>query len=75
MLRERVLTVQPLGVVLDGPLEGVPLLPCTRVVEVGAEDDRVGLRELGHGPAVQAGQTGRVAALYTQEHHHHTQED
>lgn len=58
------LTVQPLGVVLQGPLEAVLLPARGQVVEVGPEDDRVGLGELGVRAGVEAGEVAGVAALH-----------
>lgn len=40
-----VLTVEPLGVVLDGPLEGELSVASREVVQVCSEDDRISLGE------------------------------
>jgi len=60
----QILTVQPLGVVLKRPLEGVlPTLGC-RVVQISPENDCVRLGELGVGAGVQAWQIAGVAFLH-----------
>ena len=57
------LTVKPLGVVLDRPLEGVHLLAGVQVEEVSAEDHSVRLAVLRHTAAVQARQVAGVALI------------
>lgn len=60
----QLLTVQPLGVVLEGPLE-TELLPAGRkVVQVRAEDNRVRLGEFGVRAGVEAGQVSGVAPFH-----------
>lgn len=58
------LTVQPLGVVLEGPLE-TELLPAGRkVVQVRAEDNRVGFGEFRVRPRVEARKVSGVSLLH-----------
>lgn len=57
------LTVQPLGVIFDRPLELVDPEPGRDVVQVGPEDHSIRFRELGHGSTVQTGQSSRVSVF------------
>jgi len=59
----RVLTVEPLGVVLERPLEAERLATGSQIVEVRAEDDGVGLGEFGVRAGVKSRQVPRIALL------------
>lgn len=59
-----VLTVEPLGVVFKGALEGVEASSSGQVEEIGTEDDGVRFGELGVGSAVEGRQIARVALLH-----------
>jgi len=59
-----ILTVEPLGVIFQGALEGVEASAGGQVEEVGAEDDGVRFGEFGVGAAVEGGQVARVALLH-----------
>jgi len=59
-----VLTVQPLGVVLQRPFKAVLSPSRGQVVKVGAEDDGVRLGEFCVRTAVEAGQLPRVPLLH-----------
>ena len=57
-------TVEPFGVVFEGPLEGVLAAAGRVVVEIRAEDDGIGFGELGVGARVERRQTPRIAVLH-----------
>lgn len=59
-----ILTVQPLGVVLEGPLEAELLPAGGQVVEVRPENDGVGFGEFGVGSGVESGQVSGVALFH-----------
>lgn len=56
--------VEPLGVVFEGSLVGELAFHGGEVEELRAEDDGVGLGELGVGARVEAGQVARIPALH-----------
>jgi len=59
-----VLTVQPLGVVLQRPFKAVLSPSRGQIMKVGAEDDGVRLGEFCVRAAVEAGQLPRVSFLH-----------
>ena len=56
--------IQPLGVVLNRSPVWVQLLSVGEVVQVGAKDDRIRTRELGHRAGVERRQVGWITVLH-----------
>lgn len=59
----RVLTVKPLGVVLECPLEAERLATGSQIVEIRTKDDGIGLGELGVRARVKSWQVSGIALL------------
>ena len=56
--------IQPLRIVLDGSTIRIELFSVGEVVQVGAKDDRIGTRKLGHRAGVECRQVGWISVLH-----------
>jgi len=60
---KRVLTIEPLGVVLECPLEAIRLTTGSQIVEIRAEDYGIGFGEFGVRAGIKSWQVSGIALL------------